>query len=156
MNNAEILRQEFRTAETRVNEFFARQVPAEVFRYTLSQMRTIRMLYNLTLDAPAGIQLKMLAEKLHVTPAAASEMVDTLVRKGAIIRESDPSDRRAVLLRVVETLRARYEDCEKQLCKLTAKFLDTLTPGEVETVLKAAKRFSEFVSDEENFPGSAK
>ena len=37
-----MLRQEFRFAEGKVNEFFARQIPMEMFRYTLSQMRTIR------------------------------------------------------------------------------------------------------------------
>jgi len=154
MTVAEMLRQEFRFAEGKVNEFFARQIPMEMFRYTLSQMRTIRMLYNLTVDAPAGVQLKMLAEKLHVTPAAASEMVDTLVRKGAILREGDPADRRAVLLRLSGPLQERFEECERQLCLLTGRFLETLDPAEVDVVLKAARLFSEFVSDDANFPGN--
>ena len=86
IKKAEILCREISNCETRVNEFCAKQVPAELFRYTLNQMRTIRAVQQLTQEYPAGVQLKMLAEKLNVTPAAASEMVDTLVRKGAILQ----------------------------------------------------------------------
>ncbi len=106
----------------------------------------------LTRDLPDGVQLKVLAAKLGVTPAAASEMVDTLVRKNALVRSSDPADRRAVLLRVGEALSVRFSDCDKKLSKLTRNFLDTLSPDEVKTVLAVAHKFSEFVSDDDNFP----
>lgn len=152
MHDGERLRQELRSAEVRVNEYFTEQVPTEVFRYTLNQMRTIRTLYELTADLPSGVQLKQLAEKLHVTPAAASEMVDTLVRKGAILRLSDPSDRRAVRLKVGDQLREKFESCERQLCELTDRFLATRTEAEVQTALKMAKAFAEFVADKSNFP----
>ena len=152
MRNGESLREELRTAEIRVNEYFAEQVPTELFRYTLNQMRTIRVLYELTADLPSGVQLKQLAEKLRVTPAAASEMVDTLVRKGAILRLSDPVDRRAVRLKVSDQLRERFELYERQLCELTDRFLATRTEAEVKTALRMARAFAEFVADDGNFP----
>ena len=40
------------------------------------------------------------------------------------------------------------------LCLLTGRFLETLDPAEVDVVLKAARLFSEFVSDDANFPGN--
>ena len=152
MKEAEILCREMRAAEVRVNEFCAKQVPSEVFYYTLSQMRTIRTLYSLTQDYPGGVQLKMLAEKLGVTPAAASEMVDTLVRKGALSRRSDPADRRAVLLQVSDPLRERFEKCEKSLQQIVGNFLKTLPENEVAILLSASEKFSAFVNDSDNLP----
>ena len=152
MKDAELLRQEVRYADSRIQEFCSRQVPAELFHYTLSQMRTIRMLYMLTRELPAGVQLKMLAGKLGVTPAAASEMVDTLVRKGAVIRNSDPADRRAVLLQVGEELSEKFDACDRKLSRLARNFLDTLSQEEVRTALSVAQKFSDFVSDDDNFP----
>ena len=152
MKNAEILYREMVQAEAHINEFCAKQVPTELFRYTLNQMRTIRTLQNLTQEYPAGVQLKMLAEKLDVTPAAASEMVDTLVHKGAIMRRSDPSDRRAILLQVSDPLRERFERCEKNLILLVNNFLATLDKSEVNTVMAVAEKFSAFVHNDKNLP----
>lgn len=152
IKKAEILCREISNCETRVNEFCAKQVPAELFRYTLNQMRTIRAVQQLTQEYPAGVQLKMLAEKLNVTPAAASEMVDTLVRKGAILRQSDPADRRAVLLQVGDSLRERFDKCEKNLHLLVANFLETLDDSEVATVMAVAEKFSNYVADSQNLP----
>ena len=152
MKDAEFLRHEIRYAEAKINDFCARQVPTELFHYTLSQMRTIRVLYALTREMPDGVQLKVLAERLGVTPAAASEMVDMLVRKGALLRHSDPTDRRAVLLQVGDTLLERFDKCEKKILQLTRNFLNTLSAEEVATVLEVSKKFSAFVGDSDNFP----
>ena len=150
IKKAEILCREISNCETRVNEFCAKQVPAELFRYTLNQMRTIRAVQQLTQEYPAGVQLKMLAEKLNVTPAA-SEMVDTLVRKGAIIRRNDPNDRRAVRLYVGEKLQDRFEACEKAMDNLTERFLSTLSQDEVDTFIAVTGKFAEFTADPDNF-----
>jgi DNA-binding MarR family transcriptional regulator len=141
-----------RRTELRIKEFCAKQVPMEIFHYTLSQMRAIDTLYALTRDSGHGIQLKVLAEKLAITPAAASEMVDTLVRKGAIIRSNDPSDRRAVQLFVGDSLRERFEKCETQLDELTGKFLSTLSVEEQKIFCQVAEKFSDFTADQDNFP----
>lgn len=150
------LRRNMRRTEMRIKEFCARQVPTEIFHYTLSQMRAIDTLYALTRDSGNGIHLKELAESLAITPAAASEMVDTLVRKGAIIRKSDPADRRAVRLHVGNTLQERFESCEKQLNTLTGNFLDTLTENEKRLFIDVVAKFAEFTSDPENFPEAVK
>lgn len=146
------LRRDMRHTEIRIKEFCAKQVPIELFHYTLSQMRAIDTLYTLTRDTGHGIQLKTLAENLSITPAAASEMVDTLVRKGAIIRQSDPNDRRAVQLLVGDSLRERFEKCESQLDELTGKFLSTLSVEEQNIFCQVAEKFSDFTADPDNFP----
>ena len=146
------LRRNMRRTELKVKEYCARQVPIELFHYTLSQMRAIDTLYSLIRDTGTGVQLKVLAEKLAITPAAASEMVDTLVRKGAISRENDPADRRAVRLYVGNELRERFESCENQLNTLTENFLNTLSEAERDTFVKVVAKFAEFTSEPENFP----
>ena len=154
MNEASIreLRTNRRHTEMRIKEFCARQVPAEIFHYTLSQMRAIDTLYSLTRDTGKGVQLKVLAESLAITPAAASEMVDTLVRKGAIIRKNDPDDRRAVRLYVGEKLQERFEKCELMLDDITRRFLATLSPEEVKTFVNVTSKFAAFTADPDNFP----
>lgn len=146
------LRRNMRRIELRVKEFFSKQIPTEIFHYTLSQMRAIDTLYALNHDSGNGIHLKMLAEKLNITPAAASEMVDTLVRKGAIIRKNDPADRRAVRLFVGENLQKRFEICEKQLDELTTCFLSTLSEDEGRIFMDVIRKYAEFTDDPENFP----
>ncbi|MBE6357039.1 MAG: MarR family transcriptional regulator [Lentisphaerae bacterium] len=146
------LRRNLRFSERRIKEFCAKQVPAEIFHYTLSQMRAIDMLYTLTRDTGNGIQLKVLAENLNITPAAASEMVDTLVRKGAIIRRNDPADRRAVRLYVGDKLREGFEYCENQMNVITADFLATLSAAEAECFTSVAEKFAEFTADPDNLP----
>lgn len=146
------LRNNHRVSNTRIKEFCASQVPAEIFHYTLSQMRAIDTLYALTRDTGKGVQLKVLAERLSITPAAASEMVDTLVRKGALIRKSDPDDRRAVRLYVGEVLQQRFEKCENQLDDLMGRFLETLSASEVENFVAVSRKFASFTADPDNFP----
>lgn len=146
------LRVNCRGIQRKVNEFCGRQIPTEIFHYTLSQMRAVAALYNLTSETGKGVQLKVLAEKLAITPAAASEMVDTLVRKGAIIRKNDPDDRRAVRLYVGEMLQERFNKCEIAMDDLSRRFLATLKPEEVETFVSVISKFAEFTDDPDAFP----
>ena len=41
-----------------------------------------------------------ISERFEITPAAASQMVDKLVQSGFIVREEDPTDRRAKTLKL--------------------------------------------------------
>ena len=57
-----------------------------------------------------GIRLKELAERLHIAPRSATEVVDQLVAKGLVERRPHPTDRRAALISLTEAglaLRAR-------------------------------------------------
>lgn len=68
----------------------------QLVNLTFNQLRMIKIVHVLNRDAPEGITLKTLAEALSITPAAASEMVDALVRKDVLRRDHNPLDRRAV------------------------------------------------------------
>lgn len=48
--------------------------------------------------ASGDIRLKDLAERLHIAPRSATEVVDQLEAKGLVRRDPDPTDRRATLI----------------------------------------------------------
>ncbi len=73
-----------------------RDLGAGLARFSLNQLLLLNSLYSLTRDSGGGVPLKTLAAELEVTPATASEMVDTLVRRGILERRHSEVDRRAV------------------------------------------------------------
>ena len=77
-----------------------RDTGARFARFSLNQLMLLNSLYSLTRDTDSGVPLKTLAAGLEVTPATASEMVDTLVRRGILERRHSEVDRRAVEIRL--------------------------------------------------------
>ena len=53
----------------------------QLFKLTLNQLRMVKNVHGLVGQSGSGVKLKALAESLDITPAAASEMVETLVGK---------------------------------------------------------------------------
>ena len=49
-----------------------------------------------------GLRLKELAERLHIAPRSATEVVDQLAAKDLVVRTAHPVDRRATLLSLTE------------------------------------------------------
>jgi DNA-binding MarR family transcriptional regulator len=49
---------------------------------------------------PDGIRMKAIATLMHVTPGAATQMVETFVKAGLAERFTNPDDRRAVYVRM--------------------------------------------------------
>ena len=85
---------------------------------TFNQLRMIKIVYVLNREYPEGVTLKVLAESLSITPAAASEMVDALVRKGMLSREHNPQDRRAVAISLAPFSRKKFQECEQTFDRL--------------------------------------
>ncbi|WP_328989143.1 MarR family transcriptional regulator [Kribbella sp. NBC_01245] len=73
-----------------------------------SQSRAVRVLAH-----HGPVRLRDLAERLHIAPRSATEVVDDLEQRDLVERQPDPDDRRAILVRltpkgteVVEAMRA--------------------------------------------------
>ena len=60
---------------------------------SMPQFSLLTQMYHRGACGMSGI-----SERFEITPAAASQMVDKLVQSGYIVREEDPTDRRAKLL----------------------------------------------------------
>lgn len=112
---------------------------------TFNQLRMIKIVYVLNREYPEGVTLKVLAESLSITPAAASEMVDALVRKGMLSREHNPQDRRAVAISLAPFSRKKFEECEQTFDRLTTGFLETLDEGERSAFMVTMAKFYDFI-----------
>lgn len=101
----------------------------ELFKeLTFSQFRAFRVIKFLTDRDPEGVPLKAIAQKLKVSAAAASGMIDLLVQKGILERKQSQNDRRAVCIRLTREMNEEIDKVGGFLnCKieeLTTEFSD--------------------------------
>lgn len=115
------------------------------YQVTVSQLKMVRTVYDLTSLSGTGVALKSVAQNLGTTAAAASEMVDMLVRKKILERTQDPEDRRQVRIRLVPELYEHFKRIEEHFTDLTAEFVATLSSEEQKLFQNCAARFNEFV-----------
>lgn len=95
---------------------------------TRSQGNTVIAVRQLTEIYPEGVTLKKLAEYIGVTPAAASVMVDLLVKKKMLKRTRSKSDRRSVLIRLTPQTAQLFEISEQSLRRSVMSLLGRLGP----------------------------
>lgn len=81
-------------------------------RITVNQARIFGYVFDRAEDGV--IRLKRLAHDLDVSPAAASQAVDRLVRAGLVSRVADPTDRRAVSISFSAKGRRLYEKFDRR------------------------------------------
>ena len=86
---------------------------------TVNQVRIIVKLGHLLKQHPEGVSLKLLAANLKLSPAATSEMVDSLVRKGWLSREVNSADRRSIAIKL--------SPCTENTLLLRNHFFDRVT-----------------------------
>lgn len=116
------------------------------YQVTVSQLKMVRTVFELTSLAGTGVALKSVAQKLGTTAAAASEMVDVLVRKKILERKQDPEDRRQVRIQLIPELYEHFKRIEERFTEITAEFAATLSPEEQEIFFRCTARFNDFVS----------
>ena len=115
------------------------------YQMTVSQLKMVRAVYELTSLSGAGVALKVVAKELETTAAAASEMVDVLVRKKILERNQDPNDRRQVRIQLADELFSCFKRIEERFTDVTSEFTATLTPEEQAVFSSCTARFKEFV-----------
>ena len=71
-------------------------LPNQYASVTVGQMRILKAIFLSQTEYPDGMMLKMLAEKVNLTPGAASVIVESLVKLGILDRKTSSTDRRAV------------------------------------------------------------
>ena len=121
-----------------------RDVKVRFARFSLNQLMLLNSLYSLTRDSDSGVPLKTLASGLEVTPATASEMVDTLVRRGILKRRHSEVDRRAVEITLDPKWREFFRANERLYTRRVDAFFATRPPEE-------RRRFERTVDDLNRF-----
>jgi DNA-binding MarR family transcriptional regulator len=116
-----------------VSESFAARL--EAHDVTVPQWVLLRTMF----DRPPG-SLGSLAEALGTDMGAISRMVERLLKKGLVAREPDPTDRRAVVLRLTAEGRALVPALAAEADDNDAQFFKTLSAGEREAFLKTIQQ----------------
>ena len=122
-------------------------VPKELLQIdvTMSQMKIMFILF-----VNGQIRMSDMAAGLQVTLATATGLVDRLVEKGLVVRESQPDDRRVVLCRLSESGHGMVSGIWESARKNTRNILRMLDTARLrmltevlEVMLRTASRTSE-------------
>lgn len=116
------------------------------YQVTVSQLKMVRTVYELTRNSDSGVSLKNVARQLGTTAAAASEMVDVLVRKKILERRQDPADRRQVQIRLIPELHEHFVQVEERFSIFTGAFLETLSPEKQTLLVECMSQFRTFIT----------
>jgi DNA-binding MarR family transcriptional regulator len=95
---------------------------------TETQSNTVIAVRQLCDETPEGVTLKKLAETMGVTPAAASVMLDLLVKKKMLKRTKSKSDRRAILIRLTPDTAGLFDISEQTLLETFMGLQESLGP----------------------------
>ena len=90
-----------------------------------TQGRVLKILYH-----QGPLTQKVLQEKLGIQPGSMSEISAKLERKGFLVREKEPSDKRKILLTLTETGREDVEQYQRQAAKKHCSYFNALTIDE--------------------------
>jgi DNA-binding MarR family transcriptional regulator len=93
---------------------------------TPALVRTLRTLRRY--DGSA--RMSSLAEALHIARRSATTLVDGLAARGLVAREDDPSDRRAVLVRLTDRGVALLDEIDALRRAAAERMLRTLSAGD--------------------------
>ena len=93
-----------------------------------------------------------ISERFEITPAAASQMVDKLDKSGYIVREEDPSDRRAKTLNLTDKGRALLEQGIEERFRWVDDLAGKLTPEERTQVGEALDLMIRAAQEQESEP----
>ncbi|OIJ26690.1 MarR family transcriptional regulator [Nocardioides luteus] len=106
---------------------------------TPSQSRALRIV--LAADDP--IRLSALAERLHIVPRSATEVVDGLEGHGLVARQPDPADRRAVCVVATEEGVRLGRKIDRARQEAADEFLAVLPDGERESLRQILVRLTD-------------
>lgn len=84
---------------------------------------------------PNGMSVKELAEHTGVTPGAVTQLIDTLVEKGLVMREGDASDRRIVRLKVTRLAQEQFEKFRQEHLSSFSKVFEVLDDKEIQQLI---------------------
>ncbi len=96
--------------DTLVSEFLSNEKDL-----SMKQHLVMTKVCNMMKTSPEGIPLKDLAAALRLTPGTVSELVEKLVRKGALQRVQNPHDRRAVMITVTEQSNRKLQEAREKI-----------------------------------------
>jgi len=98
-------------------------------RITVNQARIFGYIFSR--GGEGTIRISALAHDLDVTPAAAGQAVDRLVRAGMVDRRTDPTDRRAFVISISKKGREHLNEYQRRCRELSAELLADVPPADI-------------------------
>ena len=120
-----------------------RQEFSSSWQITVQQLRLLRTVERLTRTKyPEGIMLKSLAESLNVTSAAASGMVETLVKRNYLERDQAKNDRRSVRIKLSKYCIERIRVLDLYFQSVSEKIAAQLPEEDLKTLVQNIEKLS--------------
>ena len=85
----------------------------KLYKLSVRQCAVLANIRRYTHSHAEGIPMSVLAERVGMSPSAASHMVDSLMSQGMVERHQSPADRRAVLVTISKAFLALATSIEK-------------------------------------------
>ncbi len=118
-------------------------VQKKMYGLTVRQGSAISQLKLMQEDAPEGVSLKSLAQRMQMTIPATSLLVEVMVSKGFMERNPNPNDRRAVCIKLTERGLSLFDD-------VYARFHDEIDRRAQELTQEELNAFSSIVEKMSN------
>lgn len=93
-----------------------------------------------------------ISERFEITPAAASQMVDKLVQSGYIVREEDPTDRRAKTLNLTPKGRELIDAGNEERYRWVDELAGKLNADERARIVEALELMTRAIQELEKEP----
>lgn len=107
-----------------------RHASAEVTEPLGLNPHQVRALHVLLRSSEEGARPSTIAERLHVAPRSATDVIDALVSKGLATRVPDPADRRAVRIHLTNEGRGTLTQADIARDQIHAEAFGILTETE--------------------------
>jgi DNA-binding MarR family transcriptional regulator len=114
---------------------FEAALAAEGLEITVGEARTLHHAAR-----RGAIRQNLLAESMGIEPMTLVNFLDRLERHGWVFRETDPSDRRAKIVRVAPTAGPLVARLEKIASRVRSNAAHGLSAREMDTLRKALER----------------
>jgi DNA-binding MarR family transcriptional regulator len=86
--------------------------------------------------------VSVIASAMHTTSSAATQLIESLVQAGFIVRSVDASDRRKVHLNLSTKGRTAFEQFHRDLQQRVARLLSALSTAELNQLFRILKKVS--------------
>ncbi len=100
----------------------------------------------------SGVSVSELAELSGVTPGAVTQFVNALVEKELVVRETDPSDRRVVRLKLTPNARGQLARLRREHLATAARIFDVLSTEELRTLNDIFNHLDVSLEKDEHLP----
>jgi DNA-binding MarR family transcriptional regulator len=89
-----------------------------------------------------GIGIKELSGFLGISSSAATQLVDSLVKKGLLIREQSPDDRRALKIRLTAKTNELIENAQSRVLEKVHSLFDGFSDEELQQYCDLSSKFA--------------